>query len=181
MTGLVLVVAMVLVATVGHAQFRRTRSPARVATAADFDGSFNYCRVVYSGDWSTDYPDADINLSIRLAELTKTHVSRRASGEPNHLVVRMTDDELFQCPFLMMQEVGSFSIGDEEASRLREHLLKGGFLWVDDFWGTRAWDVWAGGIARVLPPDEYPIVDLPPDHPLFHTMFDLPDGIPQVP
>jgi len=186
--GGALVVAMVLVAAVGHAQFRRMRAPARVATAADFDGSFNYCRVVYQqnrygdgGGWSTDYPDADINLSIRLAELTKIRVSRRASGEPNHLIVRMTDDELFQCPFLMMQEVGTFFIDEEEASRLRTHLLKGGFLWVDDFWGSRAWDVWAGEIAKVLPPDQYPIVDLPPDHPLFHTMFDLSDGILQVP
>jgi len=183
------VVAMVLVAAVGHAQFLRGgRATARRATAADFDGAFNYCRVEYRGNrfgdggsWSTDYPDADINLSIRLAELTKTRVSRRPSGEPNHLIVRLTDDELFQCPFLMMQEVGSFYVDDEEASRLRAHLLKGGFLWVDDFWGSYAWEVWASEIAKVLPPSEYPIVDVPADHPLFRAVYDLSDGVLQVP
>jgi len=191
--GVALVVAMVLVAAAAHAQFGRrgfgrNRTTARVATPADFDGDFNYCRVVYSpnpygdgGGWSTDWPDADINLSIRLAELTKTRVSRTPAGDPNHLIVRMTDDEMFECPFLMMQEVGTFSVNEVEASRLREHLLKGGFLWVDDFWGTRAWEIWASEIAKVLPPEQYPIVDLPPDHPLFHTMSDLPDGVPQVP
>jgi hypothetical protein len=182
------VVAMVLVAAVGQAQFRGRRVAAQYATDADFDGAFNYCRVAYQGNrfgtgggWSTDYPDADANLSIRLAELTKTRVSRLASGEPNHLIVRLTDDELFKCPFLMMQEVGAIYFDDEEAHRLRTHLLKGGFLWVDDFWGSAAWDVWAGEIAKVLPPSEYPIVDLQADHPLFKTMFDLSDGVPQVP
>ena len=182
------VVAMVLVAAVGQAQFRGRRVAAQYATDADFDGAFNYCRVAYQGNrfgigggWSTDYPDADANLSIRLAELTKTRVSRLASGEPNHLIVRLTDDELFKCPFLMMQEVGAIYFDDEEAHRLRAHLLKGGFLWVDDFWGSDAWDVWAGEIAKVLPPSEYPIVDLQADHPLFKTMFDLSDGVPQVP
>ena len=53
-----------------------------------------------------DWPRADINLSIRLSELTKTTVGTDADGEPNHLLLRLTDDELFQCPFIMMTEVG---------------------------------------------------------------------------
>jgi hypothetical protein len=81
----------------------------------------------------------------------------------------------------MMQEVGSFSLNAEEASRLREYLLKGGFLWVDDFWGSDAWDVWASEIARALPPSEYPIVDVPDDHPIFRSQYTLSDGVPQVP
>jgi hypothetical protein len=93
----------------------------------------------------------------------------------------MTDDELFQCPFVMMQEVGSLYIDDDEAPRLRDYLLKGGFLWVDDFWGSNAWAVWASQIRKVLPPGEYPIVDVPDDHPMFRTMFELRKGVPQVP
>ena len=123
----------------------------------DFDGDFHYCRVAYrsnrsgiGGGWATDYPDADANLSIRLAELTKTRVSRHPSGQPNHLIVRLTDDELFQCPFVMMQEVGALYIAEEEAARFRQYFLKGGFLWVDDFWGSYAWNVWASEIAKVL-------------------------------
>ena len=114
-----------------------------MATPESFDGGFNFCRIMFSeshdgdgGNWSVDYPRADINLSIRLSELTRTRISRDPSGEPNHVLLRLTDDLLFQCPFIMMTEVGSAYFSPEEAERLREYLLKGGFLWADDFWGT---------------------------------------------
>src|SRR5262245_21443374 len=94
--------------------------------------------------WAVDYPRADIKLSIRLSELTKTHISVEKSGEPNHVVMSMTDPEMFQCPFIMMTEPGGAYIGEEEAAKLREYLLKGGFLWADDFWGSYAWEHWAG-------------------------------------
>ena len=58
--------------------------------------------------------------------------------------------------------------------------MKGGFLWVDDFWGSYAWDVWEGEIRKVFPATDYPIIDLQSSHPLFHTMFDL-TGVPQIP
>jgi hypothetical protein len=103
-----------------------------------------------------------------------------AAGRPDHLIVRLTDDTLFQCPFIMMQEVGSLFLSDVDVERLRTYLLKGGFLWVDDYWGSYAWDVWASQIRKVFPASEYPIFDLPPDHPLYHTMFDL-KGVPQIP
>lgn len=194
----VLVILALLVATAAAAQdfdwFRRgygrfRRVPPRLATADSFDGSFNFCRILYTSvrrhpsgqGWWTDYPDADVNFSIRLAEVTKTRVSRDTAGNPNHLVVPLTDDTLFQCPFIMMQEVGTIFLSDEDAARLRTYLLKGGFLWVDDFWGSYAWDVWASQIRKVFPPSEYPIVDLPPDHPIFRTHFELRNGVPQIP
>ena len=74
----------------------------------------------------------------------------------------------------MMTEVGSASFNEQEAARLREYLLKGGFLWVDDFWGTYAWSVWASQIRKVFEPPEFPIVDIPPDHPLYSTQFVVP-------
>ena len=80
-------------------------------------------------------PDADINFSIRLSELTKTHISKQPDGEPNHLVVRLTDDALFNCPMIQMEDVGTMRFSEIEVVRLREYLLKGGFLYVDDFWG----------------------------------------------
>ena len=91
--------------------------------------------------WSTDYPDADINFSIRFAELTKTRVSKQPSGVPNHFVTRLTDPWLTRCPFLLGSDVGTMALRDDEVAALRDYLLKGGFLWVDDFWGSRAWDV----------------------------------------
>jgi hypothetical protein len=158
-----------------------------MAAGHAFDGRFHYCRVMYrhnpygdGGGWSTDYPNADINLSIRLSELTKTAVSFDGSGYPKHLIVRLTDDELFQCPFIMAQEVGALYLADEDAARLRTYLVKGGFLWVDDFWGSYAWDIWEGQIRKALPSAEFPMVDLRADHPLFRTMF-LVKEVPQVP
>ena len=111
-------------------------------------------RLLYGdgGGWSVDYPRADINLSIRLSELTKTRISRQPDGEPNHLVMDLNDPAIFNCPFIMMTEVGAAYIGPTEAAHLREYLLKGGFLWADDFWGTDAWEHWAGELSKVLPP-----------------------------
>jgi len=186
-------VALALAVSV-EAQFRqrggggRSFGGARVATAKDFAGGFQFCRVAFnqdfrgdqnSGNWSVDWPRADINLSIRLAELTKADVSRDESGEPIYLLTRLTDDVMFQCPFIMMTEVGSASIREEEAVRLREYLLKGGFLWADDFWGSYAWEWWVGQISRVLPPAEYPIVDLASTHPLFSAQFVI-KKVPQI-
>jgi hypothetical protein len=182
--------AGLLGASLAWAQFGRGgdfRITARLARPDSFDGRFHYCRAAYrlnprgdGGGWLTDYPLADIDLSIRLAELTKTPVAFDRAGQPQHLIVRLTDDELFQCPFIMMQEVGTIFLSDDDAARLRMYLLKGGFLWVDDFWGSYAWDVWASQIRKVFPSSEFPIIDLPPDHAIFRTHFEL-RGVPQIP
>jgi hypothetical protein len=156
-----------------------------IATDKDFDGNFHFCRAYFrsdfrgdGGNWSVDYPRADINLSVRLSELTRTSVSM-TNGEPNPLLIRLTDDVMFRCPFIMMTEVGSALIDEQEAARLREYLLKGGFLWADDFWGSYAWEWWVAQFAKVLPPAEYPIVDLPSGHPLFSSQFVI-QKVPQI-
>src|SRR5262245_22187666 len=94
----------------------------RFATPEDFDGSFQFCRVVFreaangdGGGWDVDFPRADQNLSIRLSELTKTWVSMDADGLPNHLLVNLSDPIIFHCPFIMMTEVGRLYFTDEEA------------------------------------------------------------------
>jgi len=150
-----------------------------------YDGAFQFCRIMFrqnpngdGGGWSVDYPRADINLMYRLSELTSTSVSRDAQGHYNHRLYQLTDPELFSCPFIMMTEVGALSLDDQEAARLREYLLRGGFLWADDFWGEYAWSVWQREIAKALP--EYQIVDLPPAHPLFHMLYQV-DAVPQIP
>jgi hypothetical protein len=182
-----LIAAVLAAASTAYAQRRRGGgfggfgAPMRMANAESFDGGFNFCRIIFSmsqdgdgGNWSVDYPRADVNLSIRLSELTRTRISRvAATGEPNHVLLRLTDDLLFQCPFIMMTEVGSAYFSPEEAERLREYLLKGGFLWADDFWGEYAWQIWQREIGKVLPPSDYTIVDLPLTHPLFHTQFEV--------
>jgi hypothetical protein len=127
-----------------------------------------------------DWPRADINLSIRLSELTKTVVGKAPAGDPNHLLMRLTDEALFKCPFIMMTEVGDISLSDDEVERLREYFAKGGFLWADDFWGSLAWEWWEGQIRRVFPASEYPIIDVPLNHPLFRSQFEMKDGAPQI-
>ena len=86
-------------------------------------------------------------------ELTKTRVSKDSHGTPEHLVVRLTEDALYQCPYLHMEDVGTAALHRSgSARRCAAYLLKGGFLWVDDYWGTYAWQNWASQLARVLPP-----------------------------
>src|SRR4026209_285576 len=124
----------------GQGWGRMRYAPPRFPTADSFDGSFNFCRGMYEQDrreaggtgWWTDYPDADINFSIRLSELTKTHISKQADGEPSHLVVRLTDEELFQCPMIEMEDVGTMQLSEAEVARLGAYLLKGRFIYVDD-------------------------------------------------
>jgi hypothetical protein len=169
------------------AQFGRQLLSPRLATAEDFDGRFHFCRLAYQGSgrrgrggWATDWPWADINLSIRLSELTRTSVSFARPDQPNHLIVRPTDDELFQCPFVLMSAPESAWFDEPEAARLREYLLKGGFLWSDDSWGATAWLDWVSQWEKVLPPDQFPVVDIPLDHPMLHMQFQV-DEIPQIP
>ena len=186
-----IVLAVVFVAATGVAQgqFGRRFFQPQVATDLDFDGQFHYCRLVYGsglsrrgrgGGWTTDYPNADINMSIRLSELTNINVSKDGTGRPNHLLVRIDGDELFQCPLVIMSAPERAFITDDHAGRLREYLLKGGMLWTDDSWGSYDWYDWVGQLQKVLPAGEYPIFDLPLDHVLFRTQFEVTE-IPQIP
>jgi hypothetical protein len=98
---------------------------------------------------------------------------------PGHTTVQATDPELFQCPFVMMSSAGSAGFTPEEVQSLRKYLLKGGFLWGDDFWGYRSWDHWVAEIGEILP--EFPIVELKPGKdPIFSTFYSL-QQVPQIP
>ena len=186
----VLVAALLagLASAQGRRGFGRFRGPVvKMATAEDFDGNFLFCRVIFrnapDGDgngWGVDYPRADINLTFRLSELTTTTVSRDPEEGYKHVVVRLTDPLLFHCPFVMMTEPGGAFFDEAEAAQLRDYLKKGGFLWADDFWGEFAFRYWSEQIAKALPPERYPIVDVPLDHTLFHTLYDV-RRIPQIP
>jgi hypothetical protein len=164
---------------VGGGRFPQARP--KWATRADFTGSFNFCRVFYTSNrgepggsgWNTDYPGADNNFSVRLAELTVVPVMLDEAGQPNNVVVQLSDPLLFQCPVLFMEDVGTIHFRDVEIENLRAYLLKGGFLLADDFWGTAAWVQWAEEIGRVLPRGEFPIVDIPAGHPIMRTLYDV--------
>jgi len=160
--------------------------PAKYAEKADFKGGFQFCRLVFrqgNGDgagWNVDWPRADINLSIRLSELTRTPVTMDETNEPETLLLSLKSPEIFHCPFLMMTEPGGAYFDDEEAKNLRDYLLKGGFLWADDFWGDYAWDYWESMLRKALPSATYPIIDLPRSHTIFHQVLNA-ENVPQIP
>src|SRR5215510_14666519 len=147
---------------------------ARFAKLEDFDGSFLYCRGYYQSRWQepggsgwrTDYPGADNNFSVRLAELTRIPVKFDPDRQPHYVVIPLTDATLYRCPMLFMEDVGTADFSAQEVQHLREFFQKGGFLWTDDSWGTAAWTNWVEQIGRVLPPGEFPIVDVPVSHPI---------------
>jgi hypothetical protein len=121
---------------------------------------------------------ADRHFTTRLAELTPTLVSSWSHGEPGYTPIRITDANVLRCPFLMASHVGSLGFSSEDVAAMRDYLLKGGFLWADDFWGSASWNYFAQEIGRVLP--EFTIVELPMDHPLFSIVY-IVTKIPQIP
>ena len=144
------------------------------------DDVFTFVRIRYSSggygrrgsSWRTDYPDSDLNFSYRLQQLTSMQV------DPKGKVIELTDEELFDYPFIYIVEPGSLSFRREEVKVLRQYLLNGGFLMVDDFWGEREWDNFYYEIKRVFPDRE--LIELELEHPIFHCVFDLKEK-PQVP
>jgi hypothetical protein len=195
-SALVVTCGLAVIASLAAAQYRPLTltkhsqidvTTPQAAAEEGYDGGFRFCRIRFNtsadGDgagWFVDYPRADENLSLRLSQLTRIPVTTVGEGEPVRLVLQLTEAELFQCPFVMMTEPGGADLSAEEAAQLGAYLRKGGFLWADDFWGSRAWQWWSMQMAKALPPGEFPIVDVPLDHPMFHTMFDIKE-IPQIP
>jgi hypothetical protein len=147
-----------------------------------------YCRAYYrsvlntgSGSgWDTDYPAADNNFSVRLAELTRVPVKFGPERQPHHVVVALADPLLFRCPIVFIEDTGGAQFTEEEVARLREYLLKGGFLWMDDSWGSANWHGWIQQLSRVLPPGEFPVQDIPLTHPIMRVLYEVKE-IPQVP
>ncbi len=126
----------------------------------------------YGGSWATDYPKADqqfLTIIDRLVDLD--------AYEREH-AVRLDDPELRKFPFLYALEVGYMYMTEPEVQGLRGYLLAGGFLMIDDFWGTQEWANFESEIKRVLP--EYQIIEVPLDHPVFNTVYNI-EEIVQVP
>jgi hypothetical protein len=140
---------------------------------------FTFARVIFQSDpspspgggrmrwlgWWVDYPDADLNLSWRLQQLTTLRT------DPDARVLKLTDADLHRYPLLYMEHAGYMRLDDEEVAALRGYLLGGGALFVNDFWGSEEWEGFAREIARALPHHRW--TDLATDHPLFHCVYDL--------
>lgn len=161
------------VRTARQVQSHSSETPAWTNAPGFQKDVFTFVRIRYHtgspwtthGDWSTDCPDSDLNLSYRLQQMTSLKV------DPDGRVLELTDPELFDYPWIYMVEPGGLTFSEEEIPILRRYLLNGGFLMVDDFWGDAEWDNFYREIRRVFP-DREP-EELPMEHPIFHCVFDL--------
>ncbi len=140
----------------------------RYSSASNYGGYGFYG----GGNWSRDYPKADRQFLIALKRLT------RIQARPTEQVVTLDSDDIFNYPWVYAVQVQTWTFTDAEAKRLREYLLKGGFIMVDDFHGTTDWEHFMSGMLMVFP--DRPIEDLSDKDELFHVLYDLSERF-QVP
>ena len=117
------------------------------------------------GSWATDLPDADLNLSFRLQQMTSLKV------DPNGRILRAHEPDLLNYPFLMASAPGALDLGKDDIEGLRRFLLNGGFFLLTDFWGDREWNHFAGVMKQVLPGHSF--VELSLDHPIYNCLFPI--------
>lgn len=166
-----------------------SREPADTKTPSRGQGTFTFVRVEYDSvggygesyydfdgrrwqRWETDYPEAEENFLIRIEELTTIQVG------PEPISLRLTDPRLYDYPFIYMSDVGWQWLSEEEVADLRAYLNRGGFLWIDDFWGDAEWINLEENMQRVFP--ELMWRRIPDDHPILNMVFSLKE-CPQVP
>ncbi|HIG30533.1 MAG TPA: DUF4159 domain-containing protein [Verrucomicrobiales bacterium] len=143
---------------------------------------FTFARIMYSNSssgwgrggrsWRTDFPDADLNFSFRLEQLTAIKTDK------DGVTISLTDPALFNYPFVFMSDPRSIELSGEEIKNLRTYLLNGGFLMVDDFWGDEMWNHFQSVMKEVFPDREYRQLTF--EHEIFRAVFPL-EKIPQVP
>ncbi|HXJ43012.1 MAG TPA: DUF4159 domain-containing protein, partial [Bryobacteraceae bacterium] len=123
--------------------------------------------------WSQDYPRADRHFAAALRRLTRIHA--RSVEQP---INPDDEDDIFNWPWLVAGEMGDWLLTNTQAAKLREYLLRGGFLMLDDFWGTREWNRFMDSMAIVFP--DRPIVEIDDKDPIFHMVYDVDDRF-QIP
>jgi hypothetical protein len=188
----VLLPLLVLLPAAGQRRFERfgdaasqSRPTRRQMSESNTVGEFTFVRIVYDsphspynygfgGAWKVDFPEADQNFTEGIYKWAGSNL--RLSSRPLH--VRATDEKLFDYPLAYIVEPGHMELSEAEAASLREYLLRGGFLFLDDFHGEFEWQRAKEQLRMILP--EYEIKDLPLTHPIFHSYFDL-DQVVQVP
>lgn len=157
----------------------RSEFPTWENTPGFTDDVFTFVRIQYDSvgsfgwwsRWDNDFPDGDWNFSYRLQEMTSLEVA------PTSKVLRLSDPELFNYPFVYMAGVGKMVLSTREQSAFRRFLLNGGFVMMDDFWSRDSWENVRHEMRGVFP-DREPI-ELSLDHPIFHNVYDL-KQLPQV-
>jgi hypothetical protein len=188
--------AALLIPTVAQRPFdefgnfrQRRRATSDPSTSGASFGEYTFVRTIYQspmrgygrrgygyggGTWTTDYPEADNNFIVGLREWAGTNL--KIAPRPEALEI--LDDRIFDYPILYVVEPGFMELSPEQAARLREYLMRGGFIFLDDFWGEYEWDNVQEQFHKIVP--EYEIKDLPLSHPIFHSYLDV-EEVVQVP
>ena len=134
---------------------------------------WTFARLAYDGGrWDTDYPRAEYHFSEAVRRLTRIDV------HPDGYVVSPDSDELFKFPWLYAVEVGYWGFSETQAARMREYLLRGGFLMVDDFHGEDEWRYFMDGMRMVFP--DRLVVDVPADDLIYAMPYPMDERV-QVP
>ncbi len=143
---------------------------------------FVFARLIYPGGrgggfggrgtWATDYPEADYKFMYGIKRLSGVRVKEDENP------IRIMDEKLFQYPYVYAVEVGYMNLSIPEAERLREYLLRGGFMHADDFWGLYEFRNFQREIAKVFPDRQ--MEELPLTHEIFHTFYDV-NTVMQIP
>lgn len=166
---------------------QRRRAPSTAAGSGPSFGEYTFVRTIYDspsrgygrrgygyGTWTTDYPEADNNFIVGLREWAGTNL--RIAPRPEQ--IEILDDRIFDYPILYAVEPGFMELSTDQAARLREYIMRGGFIFWDDFWGEYEWDNVQEQIHKIDP--EFEIQDLPLSHPIFHSYLDV-EEVVQVP
>ncbi|MDJ0813974.1 MAG: DUF4159 domain-containing protein [Woeseiaceae bacterium] len=145
-------------------------------------GEFEFVRLAYSGNryaqtgrrqaWQTDWPDAEHHFLKGVNRLTTVDAAEEG------LIMIPLDADIYDYPWIYAVEVGYWHLNDQEAARMRDYLLRGGFLMVDDFHGSFEWAMFKASMDRVFP--DRPIVDIAEGDEAFHVLYDLDQRI-QIP
>ncbi len=148
----------------------------RTSENVPYDGRFTFARLSYNGGglggfgrgssaWNHDYPAADINLPLILDSLTSVHPNLHVSN-----IFDLEDEQIFRYPILYMWEPGFWQVTDLGAERLRQYLLKGGFIIFDDFEANQ-WFNFEEQFLRAMPGAQF--IELDTAHPVFHAFFEM--------
>lgn len=147
-----------------------------VRTIYDSEGGMGEAYYAYDqrmwARWETDFPEGDDNFCRRLKQLTRIDVSQFAASR------HFTAEDIGDFPLLYMSDPGYMVLSKQEIAAFARYLANGGIVWVDDFWGEAEWLQFANVMAQVLPHRQWTV--LTPEHPIFHTVFDM-EEMPQIP
>jgi hypothetical protein len=159
--------AVVVITALGASADDLVGAPSRPAE------EFHFTRMYYDGygggwrgsTFDTDYPEAEYHFWLGVSRLTRVGIAEQGR------ILAVTDDAIFDYPWLYAVEVGRWHLDDDEAARLREYLLRGGFLMTDDFHGSQQWAIFVESMQRVF--WDRPIVEIPDDDEVKHVLYDL--------